>query len=228
MTKRAGPLVFTSQTGESFELKLEDVPAGCPLSSKYISTRSTDKDEQSFHLHERVDGTVKLSSASFSLRPKPSHRRKISCGSSSPLIAVVNVEDLPDKIFVVEPLDLSPSRNPPPSPGSVEKVKSGTYIAVASMVYNEYGELVDAQSLLNPPTPSELNVTQILRVIKKAYYHDVRNFRPPVSFHFLFRIRIQIDCSQIHGFLFLAWHDLCCEHTVLFNRNRIIPSVHTC
>jgi hypothetical protein len=183
VTKRAGPLVFTSQTGESFELKLEDVPTGCPLSSKYISTRSTDqKDEQSFPFPGRVDGTVKLSSSSFPLRPKQSHHRETSCASSSPLIAVVDVVDLPDKIFVVEALDSSPSRNRPPSPRSLGKVKSGTYIAVASMVYNEYGELVDAQSLLSPPTPSELNVTQILRVIKKAHYHDVRIFSSPSFF----------------------------------------------
>jgi hypothetical protein len=41
------------------------------------------------------------------------------------------------------------------------------------MVYNEYGELVDAQSVLNPPKSNDMTVTQTLRVIKKGFHHDV-------------------------------------------------------
>jgi hypothetical protein len=42
------------------------------------------------------------------------------------------------------------------------------------MVYNEYGELVDERTLKHRPSPSELSVVQILRVIRKAYHHQVR------------------------------------------------------
>lgn len=41
------------------------------------------------------------------------------------------------------------------------------------MVYNEYGELVEAKSVLSLQSSRDMNVTQIMRLFKKTYHHDV-------------------------------------------------------
>jgi hypothetical protein len=42
------------------------------------------------------------------------------------------------------------------------------------MVYNEYGELVDAKSVLRPQLSRDIkDVTQIMRLFQKVYHHDV-------------------------------------------------------
>jgi hypothetical protein len=51
--------------------------------------------------------------------------------------------------------------------------KSKPSLVTVTMVYNEYGELVDERTLRKSPKPEDLSVTQLLRVIKKAYHHDV-------------------------------------------------------
>ncbi|PVH76804.1 hypothetical protein DL98DRAFT_639812 [Cadophora sp. DSE1049] len=43
------------------------------------------------------------------------------------------------------------------------------------MVYNEYGELVEEKDLNVRPKSDELDVKQLLRVIKKAYHHELRD-----------------------------------------------------
>lgn len=46
-------------------------------------------------------------------------------------------------------------------------------VCKACMVYNEYGELVNAHSHLKARNSADLSVTEILRLIRKAYHHDV-------------------------------------------------------
>lgn len=52
----------------------------------------------------------------------------------------------------------------------------------AYMVYNEYGELVDAHSHLQTRNTADLSVTEILRLIRKAYHHDVSSPCLPACF----------------------------------------------
>ena len=67
------------------------------------------------------------------------------------------------------PTDLQLSKeNSNPAKNGNSKTSS-----VVSMVYNEYGELVEPESLRRPPIASELTTTGILRVFKKAYHHYV-------------------------------------------------------
>jgi hypothetical protein len=42
-----------------------------------------------------------------------------------------------------------------------------------TMVYNEYGELVSAQSVLDHRHSSEMNVLQCLRILNKGFHHNV-------------------------------------------------------
>ena len=42
-----------------------------------------------------------------------------------------------------------------------------------TLVYNEYGELVDFEKVKRPHTSADLSVTDTLRLIRKAYHHEV-------------------------------------------------------
>lgn len=99
-----------------------------------------------------------------SLKSTPS----TSCCDPSRLIEVVSQEDLPklSSSSSDETMAIPTSRrvhrgsNPPP-------------LIKVPMDYNEYGELVPVTSLSRHPTADELNVTQLLRVIKKRFHHEV-------------------------------------------------------
>lgn len=45
-----------------------------------------------------------------------------------------------------------------------------------TLVYNEYGELVDIEKIKRPPNSADLSVTETLRLIRKAYHHEVSCF----------------------------------------------------
>lgn len=91
-----------------------------------------------------------------------------SCGDPSRLIEVVCQEELPklsskgsDETLAAPTGPRGHRRsNPPP-------------LIKVPMDYNEYGELVPVSSLSRHPTADELNVTQLLRVIKKRFHHEV-------------------------------------------------------
>lgn len=91
------------------------------------------------------------------------------CGSSSPLIEVIPPEELKDS----SPSKLLISKEHPLSRLAKKDSRLKSSVKVC-MVYNEYGELVDERTLKHHPKPSELSVIQILRVIRKAYHHQVR------------------------------------------------------
>jgi hypothetical protein len=46
-----------------------------------------------------------------------------------------------------------------------------------TLAYNEYGELFDMEKVKRPQTSADLNVTETLRLIRKAYHHEVRYVR---------------------------------------------------
>ncbi|TVY91266.1 hypothetical protein LAWI1_G003407 [Lachnellula willkommii] len=92
-----------------------------------------------------------------------------SCASSRPLIKIVNLDDLIKATAIASP---SP-RILVTSSFDFENDNAETG-SVLSMVYNEYGELVEPEDLRRPPIASELTTTGILRVFKKAYHHYFR------------------------------------------------------
>lgn len=98
--------------------------------------------------------------------------------SSTPLVEVISSEPL---LVALRPARIEPLEPDPvimPTSRRASRVRPDTLDV--SMVYNEYGELVDANANLNSPTTSELSVTEILRVIKKAFRHDVSIIPPLV------------------------------------------------
>lgn len=97
--------------------------------------------------------------------PSTSH-----CGPSR-LIEVVSQEDLTKLSSSSSDEAMAISSNPrghrDSDPAPLIKVP---------MDYNEYGELVPVTSLSRHPTTDELNVTHLLRVIKKRFHHEVSAF----------------------------------------------------
>lgn len=90
-----------------------------------------------------------------------------SCASSHPLIKIVSLDDL-----IKATSTTSPSPRILVTSSLVENDNSETS-SVLSMVYNEYGELVEPENLRRPQIASELTTTGLLRVFKKAYHHYV-------------------------------------------------------
>jgi hypothetical protein len=94
------------------------------------------------------------------------------CPNCCPLINIVLKEER----------EVNPTANGTISPvateqGSTKRDGSRTEGLIdPKMVYNEYGELVEESSLDHSPESTDLSVTQLLRVIKKGYHHDVSGF----------------------------------------------------
>lgn len=115
-------------------------------------------------------------------------KRRSSCGSTTPLIEIVSPEELPKRAPATPPKALQPPADHPlsrkrsaerrsASRGSLGRkgsVKNVAHLTTVSMVYNQYGELVEEKALLVSPKSEDLNVTQLLRVIRKGYHHEVR------------------------------------------------------
>ncbi len=92
-----------------------------------------------------------------------SPRRVHSCGDSVPLIEFISPDELLNMHCKASSSKATFLKHPRQDPT----------LAKVSMVYNEYGELVREEALYRHPSSSDLNKTQLLRVIKKAYHHAV-------------------------------------------------------
>jgi hypothetical protein len=96
-------------------------------------------------------------------RSKRSMRNR-SCESSPALIKIIPSKELP---YLANPIeaDVVPSLS--------TTVTTNTKPYQVTMAYNEYGELANLEKLQTPLTPTEMTTTQILRVIRRAYHHEV-------------------------------------------------------
>jgi hypothetical protein len=98
------------------------------------------------------------------------------CPICCPLIRIVSREERqinPNANGAVSPV--------PSEQGTTKRDRSRTEGLIDhKMVYNEYGELVEENSLKQSPESTDLSITQLLRVIKKGYHHNVSIF-PPVD-----------------------------------------------
>ncbi|KAI9646813.1 hypothetical protein NHQ30_004812 [Ciborinia camelliae] len=171
------PLVFTSHTGRVFQVGIDEIQQ---LSPKHGKSNS-------------IASIVELRASSPS--PSPSnvpglggfdghgpetpqlprilsshHRKRSSCGGS-PLISFTTPNQLNEAIAN---LSIQSSSSPRKPENSLCDDFEDFDICKADMVYNEYGELVDAHSHLQAQNTAELSVTEVLRLIRKAYHHDFR------------------------------------------------------
>ncbi|TVY76004.1 hypothetical protein LSUE1_G005491 [Lachnellula suecica] len=175
------PFLFTTATGEIFELPCQDPPSPSPLFAFPTSPNDSDSDSPCDYFTARpsLDGVDEIKdrnacciNASQEPSPpkSPSFLRNPSCSSTHPLIKIVKLEELIEATTRISP---SP-KIMAVSPAKKGERRTAAQAALISMVYNEYGELVSPESLLKPPVASELSTTGILRVLKKAYHHYFR------------------------------------------------------
>ncbi|OWP02652.1 hypothetical protein B2J93_6485 [Marssonina coronariae] len=101
--------------------------------------------------------------------------RPTSCGSMHPLIEIVAPEDLQKRPVTPSRVLAPPASHPLSKKKRRSSAKSLSELTTVSMVYNEYGELVEEMEVHTSPRSDELSVTQLLRVIKKAYHHELRD-----------------------------------------------------
>jgi hypothetical protein len=162
-------LQSTLQHDEMIEIKPNE---GITVTTKSIITSDMSGDEMILPILSGppiapYDGAPSTSQAlqdcSHSQFPTP------GCPSCCPLVRIVSKEER----------QVNPTANGTVSPVTSEQ---GTTKRDGSrnegfidpkMVYNEYGELVEESSLKQSPESTDLSVTQLLRVIKKGYHHDV-------------------------------------------------------
>lgn len=115
-----------------------------------------------------------------------------SCPSCCPLIEIVSREERQVNPTANGTVSLVTSEQ-----GSTKRDRSRTEGLIdPTMVYNEYGELVEESSFKQPPEPTDPSVTQLLRVIKKGYHHDVSIF-PPVDNTYTYFILSFIICYSV-------------------------------
>lgn len=105
-----------------------------------------------------------------SYRLSSSHNRNRSSCGGSPLIHVTTPNQLDQAMAKLNIKSTSTARQPE---NSLFDDFEEFDVRQAYMVYNEYGELVDAHNHLKARTTTDLSITEIMRLIRKAYHHDV-------------------------------------------------------
>ena len=187
------PDLFTTHTGEVFSL---EIPMACERHNG-ISTSDYPSNIDGTSLPIRsfasqnltipdLDSTFDVHDPSAPPTPNtntstPVSKRRTSCGSTNPLIEIVGPDDLPKRHDAQDETTAANSdpMNPASQPFSNKhtrrrsSVKDVLSLVTVKMVYNEYGELVEEKDLNVRPQSDELSVKQLLRVIKKAYHHEV-------------------------------------------------------
>lgn len=170
------PLLFTTATGETFEIDVPESATPCSPSPLF-ATPSSDIDDY-FDAQRSLDGNDDPKASQISVLTQlelPEWSKPISfvsdpsCASSHPLIKIVSLDDL-----VRATAAISPSPKVLDVPGAKKgSRRTSAQAALVSMVYNEYGELVDPETLRRAPVVSELTTTGILRILKRAYHQHV-------------------------------------------------------
>ncbi|KAK0099613.1 hypothetical protein ONS96_008113 [Cadophora gregata f. sp. sojae] len=189
------PDLFTTHTGEVFSLEIplackrhnsiseSDYPSGIHGTSLPIRSLTG----QNLTIPD-LDSTSDIHDPSAPATPKtntstPTSKRRTSCGNTNPLIEIVDPDDLPKRYDaqgektaanpnLMDPAAQPISKKPTRRRSSVKDVMS---FVTVKMVYNEYGELVEEKDMNVRPKSDELSVKQLLRVIKKAYHHELRD-----------------------------------------------------
>lgn len=186
----SAPVLLTLPTGENFLLTRAEFAATInqvPLFAASIDAKST-VDNNAHELvftspialrarnkNMELDGSADADSLPPQLSlldispPRRSSRREVSCASCTQ-DEILTVDELLAREAPC--LSVSPERIPP---ALGERRQSRVSLLMDSKVYNEYGELVNAVDAQRIPEPADLNVTDWLRLIAKAYRHEVNS-----------------------------------------------------
>jgi hypothetical protein len=173
------PLLFTTPTGEVFELTSEELPTGLKHTvftadeNNEATSRTSVTELELSLLPEQagpspLDGSADASTAPPAQTSTPRGPHRLCCRSASPLIEILT----PDELLRKNSPDSPPTPTSPGKPGRCDGSKPRSFVK-AAMAYDEYGELVEESKLRHHPTPNELSVTQLLRAIRKKFHHQV-------------------------------------------------------
>ena len=180
------PLVLTLPTGELFVLSPAEFAATFTQSSllttvpeRKCSEAINSKEDIApitFVIRTRNIDVVDGSADSEPLTPasttdatptRRNSRRDPSCASCALAIEPLTVEEL-----LAREASFTPPTATRTPQGLGARRPSRADVLMQSMVYNEYGELVHAADAHRNPDPDNLSVTQLLRLINKAYRHE--------------------------------------------------------
>ncbi len=173
------PDLFTANTGEACEL-----PTACDRHHSALDDFLRNIDSTSIPIRVveppdpiliSQDGTTDdPRERSTSVTDTSNLNRQTSCSTPSPLIKIVNEIEFQKATSTPTRLPNNPASHPLSKKGCRSgSIKSVANLVTVSMVYNEYGELVKEKDAQVSLKSDELSVTQLLRVIKKAYHHEV-------------------------------------------------------
>ncbi|APA08227.1 predicted protein [Sclerotinia sclerotiorum 1980 UF-70] len=173
------PLVFTSHTGRVFQVDIDEI---LPLSPKHgrsnsivsiVELRASSPSPPGLPLLGGFDGHGSENPQCPKIEPSH-HRSRPSCGGS-PLISISTPGQLSQEMSNLSIQSSSPRKKQAQNSLCDDFEENEEFdVCRAYMVYNEYGELVDAHSHLQTRNTQDLSVTEILRLIRKAYHHDFR------------------------------------------------------
>lgn len=178
-TCKMRPLLFATPTEEVFELTQEELGSRRVESATAMSmhdeicckTPITDQELLALPSHS-VPNTLYDSAEPATTPPAQTLSTqslyRMSCGSASPLIEILTPDELAHRNSPSTP-------QTPPSPGEAVRSdgnKPRSFIQMA-MAYDEYGELVAESKLRQHQTPDELSITQLLRLVRKKFHHEV-------------------------------------------------------
>jgi hypothetical protein len=163
--------IFTTDKGQIVEVAAEDLPISSPYSPNYDPYAKEAADPED-GLPAEVVRYLRLKK----MHPETADPSNIDGPSDrkSPTTELpVSKEGYPSRHHSIASSPLlvvrttSGSRSGSVSPaGPIDSVP-------LTMVYNEYGELVSAHSVLHPGHSKDMSKVQILRIIKKGYHHNV-------------------------------------------------------
>jgi hypothetical protein len=155
--------LFTTMSGHVVEVNSRDLPSTSPYSPRFDPKIKLPTMEQRgpFTLPASVltylkSKKLQVDSTDGSSDPKLESLGQCSTSATSPPLMVVS-------------RTASSSSSLTEAKGST----SSSQVVTLSMVYNEYGELVNAYDILHPPHSKDMSTLQILRIIKKGFHQNV-------------------------------------------------------
>ncbi|KUJ19771.1 uncharacterized protein LY89DRAFT_731026 [Mollisia scopiformis] len=176
--RRKMPILFTSLDGEVFELAPEDLPRSSSLHPDNVAATMNDNPVQpttTQHIGipiRTLDGPSERMTMPSRIPDSPRSPRTPRSRCGTPLIEVIAPDQLP-----VRPAQTSSRKEGPHkhhTRSDSNTIKHNSSGVKVPMQYNTYGELIPQSSVNEHPISDQLTVTQLLRVIRKAYHHDLR------------------------------------------------------
>jgi hypothetical protein len=187
--------LFTTDTGDIVEVKAEDLPVTSSYSPNYDPTAmpSSPKDELPAEVVHYLSSKKMQVESLEKIEELSLEGPSFTDGAGDPkanktsLIAEDKAGEQLEQILSPQFSVVSQTASPASAGASSSDVVDPTTSVPLTMVYNKYGELVSAHSVLHPPHSSQMSVLQCLRILNNGFHHNVS------SMHFLLNHSNQLN-----------------------------------